>query len=122
MKCVLCEYEVRPDFSHFCHPCYHRMKRKYAITADDFMQYLRNGLNLHGNPPPGWKFKEIHTHLKTVYPTMLKLANLLENALFLKIALLGELHLNTRERLPLNGASSSPDYGFVRARVCRFIC
>ena len=98
------------------------MKRKYAITADDFMQYLRNGLNLHGNPPPGWKFKEIHTHLKTVYPTMFKLANLLENALFLKIVLLGELHLNTRERLPLNGASSSPDYGFVRARVCRSIC
>ena len=95
MRCCLCEYEVRPDFSHFCYGCYHSMKRKYAITTDDFTQHLRDGLNLHGGPPDGWKFKQIHAHLKTVYPSMFKLANLLENALFLKIVLLGELHLNT---------------------------
>ncbi len=98
------------------------MKRKYIVTTDGFIHYLRAGLNLHGGPPPEWKFKEIHADLKTVYPSMFKLANLLENALFLKIVSLGELHLNARERLPLNGTSSSSDYGLVRPRVCRFIC
>ena len=122
MRCCLCEYEVRPDFNHFCYGCYHRMKRKYIVTTDDFIRHLNDGLNLEGGPPHGLKFKEIHAYLKTVYPTMFKLANLLENALFLKIIHRGELHLNARERLPLNGTSSSPDYGLVRARVCRFIC
>ena len=98
------------------------MKRKYIVTTDDFIRHLNAGLNLEGGPPHGLKFKEIHAHLKTVYPSMVKLANLLENVLFLKIVLLGELHINVRTRLSLNDTLTATNYGLVRPRVCRFIC
>ena len=85
MSCCVCGHKIKHDFDHFCHNCYRTWKHKLSITRSDFRKYLQYGLGMHIRIPESWNFKQMHEHVLEKHPTLFNLANLIENALFLKL-------------------------------------
>ncbi len=54
---------------------------KLSITRSDFIKYLQYGLGV----PVSWSLNELHEHGLETHPTLFNLANLIENALGLKV-------------------------------------
>ncbi len=65
----------------------HNLKPKLSITRSDFIKYLQYGLGMHIRIPEDRSFKHLHEHVLERHPTILNLANIIENALFLKLPL-----------------------------------
>ena len=85
MVCVACGKNVKPNFNYFCRGCYHNLKHLLGVTRSDFRKYLRYGLGVHLHIPEDWNFKLMYDSLLETHPTLFSLANLIENALFLKL-------------------------------------
>ncbi len=85
MVCVVCGKIMKPNFAYFCRGCYHNLKLKLGVTISDFRKYLRYGLGFHLHIPEDWNFKLMYDNLLETHPTPFSQANLIENALFLKL-------------------------------------
>ena len=85
MVCVVCGRIVKLNFTYFCRGCYHNLKHKLGVTRSDFRKYLRYGLGVHLHIPEDWNFKQMYDSLLETHPTLFSLANLVENARFLKL-------------------------------------
>ena len=116
MVCVVCGKNVKPNFNYFCRGCYHNLKHLFGVSRSDFIKYLRYGLGVHLHIPEDWNFIQVYESLLETHPTLYKLANLLENALFLKLSFSSNTHLNPRHRYQLsdytlaNNGFDCPDY------------
>ena len=95
MDCVVCGKIVKPNFTYFCRGCYHNLKHKLGVSRSDFRKYLRYGLGVHIHIPEDWNFKQMYDSLLETHPTLYKLANLIENALFLKMLSRQDFYLET---------------------------
>ena len=85
MQCFVCGINVKTTFIYFCRGCYHNLKHKLGVSRSDFRKYLRYGLGMHLRIPEDWNFKQMYEHVLEKHPTLFNLANLTENALFLKL-------------------------------------
>ena len=101
MECVICGKNVKPNFNYFCRDCYHNLKRKLGVSRSDFRKYLRYGLGVHLRIPEEMNFKQVYDSLVEKHPTLFPLANLLENALFLKFVFRKDLDLKPSHCYPL---------------------
>ena len=116
MVCVVCGKNVKPNFTYFCRGCYHNLKRLLGITRSDFRKYLRYGLGVHLHIPEDWNFKQMYDSLLETHPTLYNLANLLENALFLKLIFSASIGLKPRRDYQVNDYTlthngvACPDY------------
>ena len=93
MACVVCGKNVKPNFNHFCRGCYHRLKNNLGVSRNDFRKYLRYGLGMRIRIPEDWNFRQVYDCLLETHPTLFRLANLVENALFLKLVARRDLDL-----------------------------
>jgi hypothetical protein len=107
MDCVVCGKNVKPNFIFFCRGCYHNMKHKLGVSRKDFRKYLRYCLGVHLRIPEEMNFKQVYDSLLEKHPTLFNLANLIENALFLKFVLRSDLDLNPSLSKSLNDRSTS---------------
>ena len=114
MACVLCGKSVKPNFNYFCRSCYHISKYKLGVSRSDFRKYLRYGLGVHLHIPEDWNFKQVYDSLCEKHPTLFKLANLIENALFLKFVFRNDLDLKPCRSYPLNDRTASTNSRIVR--------
>ena len=96
MVCVVCGKNLKPNFNYLCRGCYHNLKHKLGVSRSDFRKYLRYGLGVHLHIPEDWNFKQMYDSLLETHPTLYKLANLLENALFLKLIFSASIGLKPR--------------------------
>ena len=116
MVCVVCGKNVKPNFNYFCRGCYHSLKHLLGITRSDFRKYLRYGLGVHLHIPEDWNFKQMYDSLLETHPTLYNLANLLENALFLKLIFSASIGLKPRRDYQVNDYTlanngvACPDY------------
>ena len=101
MECVVCGKNVKPNFNYFCRNCYHNLKRKLGVSRSDFRKYLRYGLGVHLRIPEEMNFKQVYDSLLEKHPTLFNLANLIENALFLKFVFRKDLDLKPSYCYPL---------------------
>ena len=85
MACVVCGKNVKSNFNHFCRGCYHRLKNTLGVSRSDFRKYLGYGLGMRIRIPEDWNFRQVYDCLLETHPTLFRLANLVENALFLKL-------------------------------------
>ena len=109
MVCVVCGKKVKPICTYFCRGCYHNLKHKLWVSRSDFRKYLRYGLGVHLHIPEDWNFKQTYTCVLETHPTLYKLANLIENALFLKLVSHQDFDLETIRRYSLNGCIRGTD-------------
>ena len=98
------------------------MQEAYRITTIDFRRYLQLGLGIDIRIPDGWNFKMVYKSLLKTHPTLAKLANLIENALFLKLLFCRHIHLNASSTYPSNNDHTFADYRFVCAHCGRHNC
>ena len=116
MVCVACGKNVKPNFTYFCRGCYHNLKRLLGITRSDFRKYLRYGLGVHLHIPEDWNFKQMYNSLFETHPTLYNLANLVANALFLKLIFSASIGLKPRRDYQVNDYTlanngvACPDY------------
>ena len=116
MVCVVCGKNVKPNFTYFCRGCYHNLKHKPGVSRSDFRKYLRYGLGVHLHIPEDWNFKQMYDSLLETHPTLYNLANLLENALFLKLICSASIGLKPRRDYQVNDYTltnngvACPDY------------
>ena len=116
MVCVVCGKNVKPNFNYFCRDCYHSLKHVLGITRSDFIKYLRYGLGVHLHIPEDWDYKQMYNSLLDTHPTLYNLANLLENALFLKLIVSASIGLKPRRDYQVNDYTlanngvACPDY------------
>ena len=73
------------NVNYFCRGCYHNFKHLLGVSGSDFRKYLRYGLGVHLHIPEDWNFRQMYDSLLETHPTLFSLANLIENALFLKV-------------------------------------
>ena len=85
MACVVCGKNVKTNFNYFCRGCYHNLKHLLGVSRSDFRKYLRYSLGVHLHISEGWNFKQMYDSLLETHPTLFSLADLIENALFLKV-------------------------------------
>ena len=95
MACVVCGQHVKPHFTYFCRGCYHNLKHKLGVSRSDFGKYLQYGLGVHIHIPGDFNFKQMYDSLLETHPTLYKLSNLIENALFLKMFSRQDFYLET---------------------------
>ncbi len=95
MVCVVCGKNVNPNFTYFCRVCSRDLKHKLGVSRSDFGKYLRYGLGVYIHIPEDWNFKQMYDSLLETHPTLYKLANLIENALFLKLPSRQDFYLET---------------------------
>ena len=107
MDCVVCGKNVKPNVAYFCRGCYRNLQHKLGVSRSDFRKYLRYGLGVHLHIPEDWNFKQMYDSLLETHPTLYNLANLIENALFLKLLTRQDLHLKLNYCYPYN------DYTFT---------
>ena len=87
MNCYICGKNIKINFNHFCRSCYHELKRKLGITNKDLRKYLKIGFGDCLYISDTFSFKQMYELVSEKHPTIYKLANILENILFLKIIL-----------------------------------
>ena len=109
MECVVCCRNVKPNFNHFCRRCYHGLKDTLGVSRSDFRKYLRYGLGVHIHIPEGNNFKQVYDCILEKHPTLFSLANLIENALLLKLVFHKDFDLETMRRYSLNGCVRGTD-------------
>ena len=109
MVCVVCGKNLKPNFSYFCRGCYRNLQHKLGVSRSDFRKYLRYGLGVHIHIPEDWNFKQMYDSLLETHPTLYKLANLIENVLFLKLVSHQDFDLETIRRYSLNGCIRGTD-------------
>ena len=85
MVCFVCGRAVNPELNYFRFARYHNLKHALGVSRSDFRKYLRYGLGVHIYIPEDWNFKQTYNCILETHPTLYKLANLIENALFLKL-------------------------------------
>ena len=102
MECVVCYRNVKPSFNHFCRGCYHKLKDMFGVSRRDFRKYLRYGLGVHIHIPEDSNFKQVHDSISEKHPTLFSLANLIENALFLKLVFHKDFDLEANRCYSLN--------------------
>ena len=85
MSCVACGKTEKPNFNYFCCRCYRNLKHKLGASRSDFRKYLRYGLGVHIHIPDAWNFRQAYDCIFETRPTLYKLANLIENTLFLNL-------------------------------------
>ena len=107
MDCVVCGKNVKPNCAYFCRGCYHNLKHKLGVSRSDFRKYLRYGLGVHIHIPEDWNFEQMYDSLLETHQTSYKRANLIENALFLKLLSRQDLHSKPNYCYPYN------DYTFT---------
>ena len=116
MVCVVCGKNVKPNFNYFCRGCYHNLKHLLGVSRSDFRKYMRYGLGVHLHIPEDWNFKQMYNSLLETHPTLYNLANLLENALFLKLIFSVSIGLKPRRDYQVNDYTlanhgvACPDY------------
>ena len=93
MDRVVCGEKVKPNFAYFCRGCYRNLQHKLGVSRSDFRKYLRYGLGIHLHISEDWDFKQMYDVLSETHPTLYNLANLIQNALFLKLLSHPDLHL-----------------------------
>ena len=113
MVCFVCGRDVNPDFNYFCFACYHNLKHKLGVSRSDFRKYLRYGLGVHLRIPEDWNFKQMYEHVLEKHPTLFSLANLIENALFLKLMFSKDLDLRPSYCYPSNDNLTSTNHRVV---------
>ena len=84
--CIACEQELRHGFSYLRRGCYRETHKQLTITTTDLKRYLEISFGKPIKVGNGWNFKMIHKTMLQTQPTLDKLAVLLENVLFLKLA------------------------------------
>ena len=109
MDCVVCGKNVKPNFNYFCRGCYHNLKDSLGVSRSEFIKYLRYGLGVHLHITEDWNFKQMYDSLLETHPTLYNLANLIENALFLKLLSHQDFDLETIRRYSLNGCIRGTD-------------
>ena len=114
MVCVVCGKNLKPNFSYFCRGCYRNLQHKLGVSRSDFRKYLRYGLGVHLHIPEDWNFKQMYDSLLETHPTLYKLANLIENALFLKMLSCQDFYLETTPSRDLYDNTTFTNYGVVR--------
>ena len=102
MDCVACYKNVKPNFNYFCRSCYRIVKHRLGVSRSDFRRYLRYGLGVHIRIPEDWNFKQVYDCVLEKHPTLVSLANLIENTLFLKFVFRRDLDLETFRCYPFN--------------------
>ena len=85
MSCVTCGRAVKPNFNYFCRSCYRQLKHKFGVSRGDFRRYLRCGLGVRIHIPEDMNFRQVYDRTFGTHPTLYKLANLIENTLYLKL-------------------------------------
>ena len=98
---------VKPNFNYFRRGCYHNLKHKLGVSRKDFKKYLSYGLGVRLRIPDEMNFKQVYDGLLEKHPTLFNLANLIENALFLKFVFRRDLDLNPSLSKSLNDRFTS---------------
>ena len=111
MACVVCGRNIKPYFDYFCFACYHNLKHKLGVSRNGFRKYLRYGLGVHLHIPEDWDFKQVYDCVLETHPTLFSLANLVENALFLKLVFRKDLDLKPNHSNSLNDHTTT-NHGF----------
>lgn len=94
MNCHICAGNVSANFNYFCRYCYRIYVRQYPITNIDFLNYIENSFNIQFEYiPDKYRFPDIRTSLLIHYPSIISLANMLENILFLKLLLINRRNI-----------------------------
>jgi len=84
--CVVCDDEVCPGFSYFCRGCYREVAKQLPLKTLDLKGYLEHAFRKEAKIGNGWSFKLIRKSLLRQHPALDRLAVLLEEVLFLKLA------------------------------------